>query len=196
MHFSGPPRLEFSRGKLPGLLQWQGDDPFPSRASLEEFVVPITLISFIFLTFITADILKMRFNDLLTKASLWDRYLIYLIIWLAVSFVILMQFICFLKFHFCFAVTSWEFVTSFFGTFVLTARPLRRPLILEASTVLPVWNIYPALSMEKVNVCLTFLQPTYPHKLVYKSGKGIPKVAPYSCFLERMRYVWHYLKYF
>ena len=112
MHFSGPPRLacdppppphasrqqatprlEFCRGRLPGLLQWQGDDPFPSRVSLKEFVVPITLISFIFLTFIAADILRMRFNDLLTKAFLWDRYVVYLIIWLAVSFLILMQFI-------------------------------------------------------------------------------------------------------
>lgn len=80
MHFSGPPRLEFSHGKLPGLLQLQGEDPFPSRASLEEFVVTITLISFIFLTFIAADILRMRFNDLLTKASLWDRYVVYLVI--------------------------------------------------------------------------------------------------------------------
>jgi len=52
---------------------------------------------------------------------------------------------------------------------------MRRPLILEASTALPVWNIYPALSMEKVNVCLAFLQPTYACKLVFKSGKGIPK---------------------
>ena len=123
MHFSGPlrlacdttpppspqqatPRLEFSRGRLPGLLQWQGDVPFPSCVSLKEFVVSITLISFIFLTFLVADILRMRFNDLLTNASLWDRYIVYLIIWLAVSFVILMQFICFPKFHFCFAVTS------------------------------------------------------------------------------------------
>lgn len=80
MHFSGPPRLEFSRGKLTGLLQWQGDDPFPSHVSLEEFVLPVTVISFIFKTFLVADILRMKFNDLLTKASIWDRYVVYLVI--------------------------------------------------------------------------------------------------------------------
>ena len=71
-----------------------------------KFVVPITLISFIFLSFNAADILRMRFNDLLTKASVWDRYVVYQVIWLAVSYVILMQFIFSPKFHFCFAATS------------------------------------------------------------------------------------------
>ena len=50
-------------------------------------------------------------------------------------------------------------MTGFSRAFVVTALPMRRPLILEASTVLPVWNIYAALSMEMVNVCLAFLQP-------------------------------------
>ena len=65
-----------------------------------------SLISFIFLTFIAADILRMRCNDLLTKASLWDRYVVYQVIWLAVSHVILMPFIFSPIFHFYFAATS------------------------------------------------------------------------------------------
>ena len=44
----------------------------------------------------------MRFNDLLTKASVWDRYVVYQVIWLAVSYVILMQFIFSLKISFLF----------------------------------------------------------------------------------------------
>ena len=48
----------------------------------------------------------MRCNDLLTKASLWDRYVVYQVIWLAVSYAILMQFIFSPIFHFCFAATS------------------------------------------------------------------------------------------
>ena len=48
----------------------------------------------------------MRCNDLLTEASLWDRYVVYQVIWLAVSYVILMQFIFSPIFHFCFAATS------------------------------------------------------------------------------------------
>ena len=81
---TGYPKIEIfpggGGGGLPGLHPLPGDDPVPSHVSLEGFVVTITRISFIFLTFITADILRMRFNDLLTKASLWDRYVVYLII--------------------------------------------------------------------------------------------------------------------
>ena len=52
----------------------------------------MTVISFIFKTFLVADI-RMKFNDLLTKASIWDRYVVYLVIGLAFSYVILMPFI-------------------------------------------------------------------------------------------------------
>ena len=49
---TGYPKIEiFPGGGLPGLLQWQGDDPFPSHVSLEGFVVTITRISFIFFNF-------------------------------------------------------------------------------------------------------------------------------------------------
>ena len=66
----GSPDSSNGRETTPSLLMYL----------LRGFVVTITRISFIFLTFITADILRMRFNDLLTKASLWDRYVVYLII--------------------------------------------------------------------------------------------------------------------
>lgn len=168
----GSPDSSNGRGTTPSLLVYL----------LRGLLLQSLVYHLFFLSFITADILRMRFNDLLTKAFLWDRYVVYLIIWFALSFVMLMHFICFPKFHLCFAGISWEFVTNFSCAFVVTALPMRKRLTLEASTVLLVWNIYPALSMEKVNVCLAFLQPTYAYKLVFKSGKRISKVASYSCF--------------
>lgn len=68
-----PQDWNFPGGGSPDSSNGRGDDPFPSHVFLEKFVVTITLLSFIFITFLTADILRMRFNDLLTKASQWDR---------------------------------------------------------------------------------------------------------------------------
>ena len=162
---TGYPTMEIfpGGGGFPDSSNGRGTTPSLLMYLLRGLLLQSLVYHLFFLTFITADILRIRFNDLLTKASLWDMYVVYLIIWFALSFVMLMHFICFPKFHLCFAGTSCEFVTNFSCAFVVTALPMRRRLILEASTALPVWNIYPALSMEKVNVCLAFLQPTYAY---------------------------------
>ena len=43
-----PTRLPSTGYPMIGIFPGQGDDPFPSRVSLKEFVVPITLLSFFF----------------------------------------------------------------------------------------------------------------------------------------------------
>ena len=99
------------------------------------------------------------------------------------------------NFPFCFAGTSWEFVTNFSCAFVVTALPMRRPLILEASTALPVCNIYPALSLEKVNAGLAFCSQL---TLItwFQVRERNSKSHLVFLFLESMRIVWHQLSIF